>query len=329
MGDCDAPRKRGIVFLGDTMNVVKAFLLKAFSALLFALLSACVRYLGEQSVPLGQMVFFRAAFAIVPVLLIDAGRRELADVIRTERPLGHLLRGAISMAGMFLNFAALARLPLVDATAISFAAPLITVAFAAWFLGERVRIYRWSAVAVGFAGIIVMLWPYLNLAQYAAGGSATVAATVGVACGLTAALTNAGSVIQTRRLTDTETTSSIVFFFSLFCAIAGLATLPFGWIWPSGMQLTVLIAAGLIGGLAHIVLTSSYRYAPASLVAPLDYTTMIWAFVFGYALFGEVPTIYVFVGGAIVAASGIFVIWRERQLGLRRVREAEGPANIS
>jgi drug/metabolite transporter (DMT)-like permease len=119
------------VFLGDTMNLLKAFLLKALSALLFALLSACVRYLGEQSVPLGQMVFFRAAFAIVPVLLIDAWRRELADVIRTERPLGHLLRGAISMAGMFLNFAALARLPLVDATAISFAAPLITVAFAA------------------------------------------------------------------------------------------------------------------------------------------------------------------------------------------------------
>ena len=82
------------------------------------------------------------------------------------------------------------------------------------------------------------------------------------------------------------------------------------------MQLAVLVATGLIGGLAHIVLTSSYRYAPASLVAPLDYTTMIWAFVLGYALFGEVPTVYVFVGGAIVAASGIFVIWRERQLGL-------------
>src|SRR4051812_2832555 len=155
------------------MNLAKAFLLKALSALLFALLSACVRYLGEQAVPLGQMVFFRAAFAIVPVLLIDAWRRELADVVRTERPFGHFLRGFISMCGMFLNFAALARLPLVDATAISFAAPLITVAFAAWFLGERVRIYRWSAVAVGFIGIIVMLWPYLSLAQYATGGSAT------------------------------------------------------------------------------------------------------------------------------------------------------------
>ncbi len=239
----------------------------------------------------------------MPVLLIDAWRRELANVIRTERPLGHLLRGTISMAGMFLNFAALARLPLVDATAISFAAPLITVAFAAWFLGERVRIYRWSAVAVGLAGIVVMLWPYLDLAQYAAGGSATAAATNGALCRLMAAFTNAGSVIQTRRLTDTDTTSAIVFYFSLYCAVAGLATLPFGWVWPSATQLAVLIASGPIGGTAHIVVTSSYRYATASLVAPLDYTTMIWAFVFSYALFGEVPTIYVFIGGAIVAAS--------------------------
>jgi drug/metabolite transporter (DMT)-like permease len=311
------------------MNLFKAILLKAVSALMFALLSACVRYLGETGVPLGQVVFFRAAFAIVPVLLIYAWRRELAAAFRTSRPLGHLGRGLISVAGMFLNFASLARLPLVDATAISFAAPLITVAFAAMFLGERVRVYRWSAVAVGFAGIIVMLWPYLNLAQYAAGGSASATATIGAVCGLIAAFTNAGSVIQTRRLTDTETTSSIVFYFSLYCALAGLATLPFGWVWPSGLQLAVLIASGVIGGLAHIVLTSSYRYAPASLLAPVDYTLMIWAFVLGYVLFGELPTIYAYVGSVIVAGSGIFVIWRERQLGLRRIREAEGPANVS
>src|SRR4051794_5613376 len=202
------------------MNLVKAFLLKALSALLFALLSACVRYLGEQSVPLGQMVFFRAAFAIVPVLLIDAWRRELADVIRTERPLGHLTRGLISIAGMFLNFAALARLPLVDATAISFAAPLLTVVLAWLILGETVRLYRWTAVTVGFAGIVVMLWPYLNFSQYGAGGSATTAATVGAACGMIAAFTNAGAVVQTRRLVDTETTSAIVFYFSAYCALA-------------------------------------------------------------------------------------------------------------
>ena len=121
---------------------------------------------------------------------------------------------------------------------------------------------------------------------------------------LAGAFTNAGSVIQTRRLTDTETTSSIVFYFSLFCAVAGLATLPFGWVWPDGWQLAALIGAGLVGGLAHILLTESYRYAPASVIAPFDYTTMMWAFVLGYAMFGEVPTVYVYVGAAIVAGVG-------------------------
>ena len=311
------------------MNLVKASLLKLLSALLFAFLSALVRYAGEAQVPLGQVVFFRSAFAILPVVLIYAWRRELAAAVRTRRPFGHVGRGLISVAGMFLNFAALARLPLVDATAISFAAPLMTVAFAALFLGERVRVYRWSAVAVGFVGVVVMLWPYLNLTQYAVGGSASAAATVGALCALLATVTNAASVIQTRRLTETETTSSIVFYFSLICAIAGLATLPFGWVWPSAPVLAALVTAGIAGGLAHIVQTESYRYAPASLVAPIDYTTMIWAFLLGYVLFGELPTIYIFVGGAIVTASGIFVIWRERQLGLRRERESEGQANVT
>jgi drug/metabolite transporter (DMT)-like permease len=306
------------------MNLPKAFLLKGIAALLFALLSACVRFSADAGVPLGQIIFNRAIFAIVPVLLICAWQGKLIEAVRTKRPLGHMTRGLISIAGMFLNFAALARLPLVDATAISFAAPFITVALAALILGEHVRIYRWTAVVVGFAGIVVMLWPYLNLAKYA-GSAATAAATVGVICGLLSAFTNAGSVIQTRRLADTETTSSIVFYFSMYCAAAGLATLPFGWIWPDPLTLTVLIAAGIVGGLAHILQTASYQYAPASLVAPLDYTTMIWAFVLGYALFGELPTLYVYVGAVIVAGSGLFVLWRERQLGLRRRLEIDGP----
>ena len=307
------------------MNLPKAFLLKGLAALLFAMLSACVRFAAEAGVPLGQIVFNRAIFAIVPVLLICAWQQKLIEAVRTRRPLGHMTRGLISVAGMFLNFAALARLPLVDATAISFAAPFITVALAALILGEHVRIYRWSAVVVGFAGIVVMLWPYLNLSRYGPGGAATVAATVGVVCGLLSAFTNAASIIQTRRLADTETTSSIVFYFSMYCALAGLATLPFGWVWPEPAALVALIASGLIGGLAHIFQTSSYQYAPASLVAPLDYTTMIWAFVLGYVLFGELPTLYVYAGAIIVAGSGLFVLWRERQLGLRRRLEIDGP----
>ncbi|HWP26689.1 MAG TPA: DMT family transporter [Xanthobacteraceae bacterium] len=304
------------------MNLAKAIGLKIASAFLFAIMQALVRWMGE-AVPLGQIVFFRAAFAILPVVIIFAWRRELLAAVRTNRPSGHLLRGLISVAGMFLNFAALARLPLVDATAISFAAPLITVAFAALFLGERVRIYRWSAVAIGFIGVLVMLWPHFDLQHLMIAGSATTA--IGAICALGSAFTNAGSVIQTRILTKTETTSSIVFYFSLICAVGGLATLPFGWIVPNGPQLAALIALGVLGGLAHILLTESYRYASASVVAPFDYTTMLWAFLLGYALFGEVPTLYVFAGAIIVAGAGLFVIWRERQLGLRRVREAEGP----
>jgi drug/metabolite transporter (DMT)-like permease len=303
------------------MNVAKAIILKLISALMFAVMSALVRWLGE-TIPVGQVVFFRSAWAILPVVIIYAWRRELMAAVRTGRPLGHLGRGLISMTGMFLNFAALARLPLVDATAIGFAAPLITVALAAVFLGERVRIYRWSAVAIGFAGVIVMLWPYLDLARLVSGSAVT---TVGAFLALGAAFTNAGSVVQTRRLTGTETTSSIVFYFSLFCALAGAATLPFAWVTPTPAQLAALIATGLLGGIAHLLLTESYRFAAASVVAPFDYTAMVWAFVLGYVLFGEVPTIYVYVGSIVVAGAGLYVIWRERQLGLKRAKAAEGP----
>jgi drug/metabolite transporter (DMT)-like permease len=304
------------------MNVVHAILIKMLSVLLFALMSVLVRWLGDR-IPLGQMVFFRSAFAILPVLAIFWLRGELLAAVRTERPFGHLGRGMISVAGMFLNFAALARLPLADANALSFASPLITVALAAFILGETVRIYRWSAVAIGFVGVLVMLWPYLDIGHV----TASTAATVGAICALTAAFTNAGSVIQTRRLTDSETTSSIVFYFSFICALIGACTLPFAWHQPTLAELAALIGIGFIGGISHIFLTESYRYASASTVAPFDYVAMLWAFLFGYAFFGEIPTVYVFVGSAIVAASGLFVIWRERQRGIERIRTSaiEGP----
>ncbi len=166
-----------------------------------------------------------------------------------------------------------------------------------------------------------MLAPHLTLFS----GAAATASAVGAMLALAAAFTNAGAVIQTRRLTDTETTPAIVFYFSLFCAVGGLLTLPFGWQTPTALELLALVALGICGGLAHILLTESYRHAPASLVAPFDYSSILWAFVLGYAAFGEVPTTAVFIGSAIVAGAGLFVIWRERQLGVLRAREAEGP----
>jgi drug/metabolite transporter (DMT)-like permease len=305
------------------MNPFKGIGLKLVSALLFAAMSALVRDLGQVA-PIGQMVFFRSAFAILPVVIIYALRGELMTAMHTSRPLGQLGRGLLSVCGMFSNFAALVRLPLADVTAISFASPLITVALAALILKERVRIYRWSAVVVGFIGVIVMLIPNFGVGHYAAIGVAS--ATIGSLYAVGSCICNAGTVIQTRRLTQSETTSSIVFYFSLVCAIAGALTLPFDWYTPTLPQLCGLIALGVLGGLAHILLTESYRYAQASVVAPFDYTSMLWALLLGYWLFGELPDTLVYIGGSIVAGAGLFVIFRERQLGLKRTREVEEQA---
>jgi drug/metabolite transporter (DMT)-like permease len=305
------------------MNLFKAVGFKLFSAILFAVMQALVRQLGDV-VPLGQMVFFRGAFAVLPVLLIYAWRGELAVAVRTNRPIGQLGRASLSVGGMFTNFSALARLPLADATAISFASPLITVALAALILKERVRIYRWSAVIVGFIGVIVMLIPQFDVNHYVAAGAAA-AAAIGSVLALLSAFFNSGTVIQTRRLVASEATSSIVFYFSLGITLSGAVTLPFAWQTPTGAELAMLITIGVFGGIGHIFLTESYRFATASVVAPFDYTSMLWALLFGYWLFGELPSALVYVGGIIVAGAGLFVIWRERQLGLQRASEAEGP----
>ena len=305
------------------MNLFKAIGFKLFSALLFAGMSALVRQLGDVA-PIGQLVFFRSACAIPPVLLIYAFRGELMSAVRTNRPFGQLGRGLLSVVGMFTNFSALTRLPLADATAISFASPLITVALAAVILKERVRAYRWTAVLVGFAGVIVMLIPHFDVSHYAAAGAAS-AATVGSMFAIIAAFCNAGTVIQTRRLAQSETTSSIVFYFSLVTALAGALTLPFAWHTPTGSELLALVSLGVLGGIAHIFLTESYRHATASVVAPFDYSAMLWALLLGYFVFGELPSVLVYVGAVIVTGAGLFVIWRERALGVQRAREAEGP----
>ena len=201
------------------MNVYKAILFTLISSLMFAAMSSLVRFLGD-AFPVGQVVFFRAAFAIVPVVLIYAIRGELKQAVYTRRPLGHVGRGFFSVGGMFLNFASLARLPIVDATAISFTSPLITVALSAIFLKEHVRLYRWSAVILGFVGVIVMLWQQFDISRYAnPATAATSVAAIGAICGLVGATFNAGAVIQTRRLTVSETTPSIVFLFlAVLCA---------------------------------------------------------------------------------------------------------------
>ena len=214
------------------MNTSKGISLKLVSAVLFALMSALIRYLGARY-PIGEVVFFRSAFAIVPVVVLYAWRGELAAAVRTENPLGQASRGALSIVGMFCNFGALARLPLIEANAISFTSPLIGVALAALVLKERVRIYRWSAVTVGFLGVLVVLAPHLSGDELTI-AMASATSLGGVIYAIAGSVTNAGTMIQTRHLTKSERTSSIVFYFSLICALSGLATLPFWWVTRPG-----------------------------------------------------------------------------------------------
>ena len=299
-----------------SMNIVKAVSFKAASTLMFAIMGAQVRYLGG-AYPEGQVAFFRSVFALVPILIVFAWRGQLRGALSTKRPADHLLRGVFSVVGTFATFAALARIPLADFTAIAFLAPLITVIFAAVFLKEHVHAYRWSAVVFGFGGVILMLTPYARDHTVL-----TASMAAGVFFALTNAFTSGGASIQIRRLTATETTSSIVIFMTLLVLVVSLLTAPFGWRLPSTWQeLAILAGIGIAGGLGQIFFTDSYRFAPASFLAPFDYTAMLWAFMLGYWFFGEVPTLHVVIGAVVVAGAGIFVILRERYLGLKRLRD--------
>ena len=244
-----------------------------------------MRWLGERY-PVGQVVFFRSAFAILPVVIIYAWRRELMAAIRIGRPFHHLGRGLTAVGAMFCNFSSLARLPVVDATAISFVSPLITVALSAMFLKERVRIYRWSAVIIGFIGVLVMLAPHLG--RQPQHGDDRCRRRRNVRPGrrlLQRLLDRADPLARQERNARPRSCSTS----RSSARSPGLCTLPFGWLAPTWKELAALIAIGIFGGLAHIFLTESYRLAEASLVAPFDYTSMLWALLLGYLVFDELP----------------------------------------
>jgi drug/metabolite transporter (DMT)-like permease len=299
------------------VSVYTAILFKVLSTLCFAVMSAFARGLGE-TFPVGQVVFFRSAVAFVPVLIFYAWRGEVWTAMHTRRPFGHVARGLFGVAAMFCGFAALARVPIADVTAIGFSTPLIIVGLAGLLLGERVRIYRWSAVIIGLVGVLVILAPHLTF-------GVTDISEVGALLAVMNAILAAAAYIQIRRLTTSETTSAIVLYFFLISSIVGLATLPLGWVWPDPRHWIGLCLMGVAGGIGQLFMTESYRYAPASLTAPFDYASIIWVVIIGYFAFDEVPGTSVWIGSAIVIAAGLFVIWRERQLGLQRAKAAEGP----
>jgi drug/metabolite transporter (DMT)-like permease len=302
------------------MNVFLGIALQLGATFAFTVMGALVRFIGER-VPLGEQVFTRSFFALVPLVLMLLWRGELASAVRTKNPFGHLRRGLTGVTAMVCMFAALARLPLVDATAIGFATPLINVALAAIFLGEKVHVFRWSAVGVGFIGVVVMLSPYLF------GLERQEASAAGALFAITGAFLTAAAMTQVRHMSAAESTASLVFSFSLIATLSSLASIPWGWIKPSPVDSLVLFLTGIVGGIAQIMITESYRHASAGTVAPFSYTSMLWSIALGFFIFSEVPEPIVLLGAALVIAAGLFVIFRERSLGIDRTleREAETP----
>ena len=297
-------------------GALTAITLKIMSVTIFVAMSSLIKAVG--TVPAGQIVFFRSFFAIFPVLFYLGFKHELRTAFATARPLGHMARGLIGVISMGMTFFALTRLPLPDAITLNYAQPLLVVVFSSLFLGETIRFYRWSAVAVGLVGVVIISWPELTLLT--SGAALGDDEVLGVMAALGGACCSAVAAILVRNLVHSETTATIVLWFSMVASIMALFTLPFGWQMLTPTQTLLLIGAGFCGGVAQILMTSAYRHADVSTVAPFEYTSMILAIAVGYVVFGDIPTAYMLVGGSIVVGAGIFIIWRERQLGLERTR---------
>ncbi len=298
------------------MNPSTGILLKLLSVVVFTVMAALIK-LTSDAAPPGEQVFFRSFFAIPVILIWLVWRRELGTGLRTKRPINHFYRGFIGTTAMGLNFAALGLLPFPEVTALGYAAPLLTVIFAAMFLGEDVRAFRLIAVLTGLVGVVIVLLPRFDTA---AEGLST-AQTLGAVLALSGAACSALAQIFIRKLVMEERTSVIVFWFSVTSSLLALTTLPFGWTMPQGWTLILMISTGILGGIGQILLTSSYRFAPASVVAPFEYASVILALGIGYVSFGEHPTVTMLVGSAIVIGAGIAIILRERQLGIERTRQ--------
>ncbi len=303
--------------------MLKGIALKIGATMAFAAMSALIK-LSSARFPVSELVLFRSLFAVLILAAWLARRGEFPGALATRRPFGHIGRSLAGTGGMYASFLAISLLPLADATAFTFAAPLMVVPLAAILLGEAVRPYRWGAVGAGFVGVTIMLSGRL--------GMATGTRALGSGIALFGALCAAISMIQTRRLTRSEATGAIVFYFSgvtaavaalglLVAALSSAGASGAGWIAtqrfvaPTASEALALAAIGLLGGAGQILMTHCYRYADASIIAAFDYVAMIWAAALGYLLFSETPTPRVLIGAAVVAGAGVYVVWRVRRLG--------------
>jgi drug/metabolite transporter (DMT)-like permease len=267
---------------------------------IFSCMDALIKWLSA-TYPTIEIVFFRSCFAFVPLLaaLLKGGRAAL----RTRRPLAQAGRAMVGLVSMVAFFYCFRIMPLADVFGIAFSAPLFVTALSVPLLGERVGIRRWSAVAVGFVGVLIMLRP--DSGVFASASWIALFATVLYALGQ----------IFVRDLTRTETTTCIVFYVTLTTTVASAVAMPFQWVTPSAVDAPLLAAVGILGGVAQLAFTRAFRLAPAAVISPFDYTGLLYAAIIGYAVWGDVPTLPFLIGAMIVIASGLYILHRETRLG--------------
>ena len=301
----------------QSSDPMKGIFLKVASVVIFLCMSSLIKAAGRD-IPAGQITFLRSAFAMLPILAFLMLHGQLRDAFRTDDIFSHFKRSFVGIVSMGFGFYGLVHLPLPESIALGYAMPLFTVVMAAIVLHEKIGVYRWTAVLVGLVGVGIITWPRLTL--FREGGLGSSEATGALAM-LGFGLAGAVAMVLVRKLVQTERTPTIVLYFSLFASLFSLATLPFGWVDLDWTALVMMALAGFCGGVAQLLLTSSYRYADVSTIAPFEYVSIVLGIVVGYVLFDDVPTGAMLVGTAIVVSAGIFVIFREHRLDLQRRAE--------
>ncbi len=267
------------------------------SVTLFSAAGALVKW-SAATYPVIEVVFFRNIFALLPTALLIWMNGGIL-LLRTRYPASHLYRGAAGLTAMTLIFYALSVLLLADATALSFASPLFMTALSVPLLGERVGAYRWSAVLLGFLGIVIITRPGHDVF------------TAGALAALGSALTYALAVISVRQMSRTEHPITIAAYFALVCTAASGLALPFFWRTPGPVDFAILALIGVTSGLAQYFQTQAFRRAPVAVAGIFNYLGILFAGIFGYLVWHEVPSIHVLAGSAVVVACGLFILYRE------------------
>ncbi|MBX3561964.1 MAG: DMT family transporter [Sphingomonas sp.] len=277
--------------------------LRLGAATCFGLMAAAIKLGHEAGIAVVELAFYRFAFGLPPLIAWMAITRNFG-AWRTRRPLLHVSRGMLGLGTMLLAFSALAFLPLAESATIGFVAPLFSVMLSALILREPVGRYRWSAVTLGFIGVLIVMQP---------GGGTLPAA--GLTLALLAALGVAAVTITIRSMGRTESVPTTVLWFTGFSMVVTGALMPFFAEAHDGREWAILAAIGLAGGMGQLFLTSSLRTAPVAVVVPFDYTQLLWAVLLGWLLWDTRPPAATWIGAAIIIASGLYTLYREHRLG--------------